>query len=165
MIRKDFTFTELLFFLPSYLLNPFTILSCVAKSTCVLNNCVIALFILTTVKGNVSLPLYAVRSSLVSSVMIRRRVESNEPLTKVSHCCNCYCYYSVLFLRLLVLHFTAASITASNQQLKGFFLCVAGNVLLSAIFLSLATYQSIYVFTLCAPALLYLMQVRHQVSQ
>lgn len=35
----------------------------------------------------------------------------------------------------------------------------AGNVLLSAIFLSLATYQSIYPLTLCAPALLYLMQV------
>ncbi|XP_075869458.1 phosphatidylinositol glycan anchor biosynthesis class U protein [Nelusetta ayraudi] len=66
-----------------YLLNPFTILSCVAKSTCGLNNCVVALFILATVKGN---------------------------------------------------------------------------VLLSAIFLSLATYQSIYLFTLCAPALLYLMQ-------
>lgn len=35
----------------------------------------------------------------------------------------------------------------------------AGNVLLSAIFLSLATYQSIYPLTLCAPALLYLTQV------
>ncbi|XP_069025696.1 phosphatidylinositol glycan anchor biosynthesis class U protein isoform X2 [Embiotoca jacksoni] len=66
-----------------YLLNPFTILSCVAKSTCGLNNAVIALFILTTIKGN---------------------------------------------------------------------------VLLSAIFLCLATYQSIYPLTLCAPALLYLMQ-------
>uniref|UniRef100_A0A3B4U321 Phosphatidylinositol glycan anchor biosynthesis, class U n=1 Tax=Seriola dumerili TaxID=41447 RepID=A0A3B4U321_SERDU len=66
-----------------YLLNPFTILSCVAKSTCGLNNAVIALFILSTIKGN---------------------------------------------------------------------------VLLSAIFLSLATYQSIYPLTLCAPALLYLMQ-------
>ncbi|KAK2861598.1 hypothetical protein Q5P01_001131 [Channa striata] len=66
-----------------YLLNPFTILSCVAKSTCGLNNTVIALFILCTIKGN---------------------------------------------------------------------------VLLSAIFLSLATYQSIYPLTLCAPALLYLMQ-------
>uniref|UniRef100_A0A7N5ZXW4 Phosphatidylinositol glycan anchor biosynthesis, class U n=1 Tax=Anabas testudineus TaxID=64144 RepID=A0A7N5ZXW4_ANATE len=66
-----------------YLLNPFTILSCVAKSTCGLNNAVIALFILSTIKGN---------------------------------------------------------------------------ILLSAIFLSLATYQSIYPLTLCAPALLYLMQ-------
>uniref|UniRef100_A0A665U6I2 Phosphatidylinositol glycan anchor biosynthesis class U protein-like n=1 Tax=Echeneis naucrates TaxID=173247 RepID=A0A665U6I2_ECHNA len=66
-----------------YLLNPFTILSCVAKSTCGLNNAIIALFILSTIKGN---------------------------------------------------------------------------VLLSAIFLSLATYQSIYPLTLCAPALLYLMQ-------
>uniref|UniRef100_A0A8C4HQQ3 Phosphatidylinositol glycan anchor biosynthesis class U protein n=1 Tax=Dicentrarchus labrax TaxID=13489 RepID=A0A8C4HQQ3_DICLA len=35
---------------------------------------------------------------------------------------------------------------------------IKGNVLLSAIFLSLATYQSIYPLTLCAPALLYLMQ-------
>ncbi|TRY89530.1 hypothetical protein DNTS_016321 [Danionella cerebrum] len=34
-----------------YLLNPFTILSCVAKSTCGLNNAVIALFILCTLKG------------------------------------------------------------------------------------------------------------------
>uniref|UniRef100_A0A8D2ZGW6 Phosphatidylinositol glycan anchor biosynthesis class U protein n=1 Tax=Scophthalmus maximus TaxID=52904 RepID=A0A8D2ZGW6_SCOMX len=66
-----------------YLLNPFTILCCVAKSTCGLNNAIIALFILTTIKGS---------------------------------------------------------------------------VLLSAIFLSLATYQSIYPLTLCAPALLYLMQ-------
>lgn len=33
-------------------------------------------------------------------------------------------------------------------------------MLLSAIFLALATYQSIYPVTLCAPALLYLMQVR-----
>lgn len=40
-----------------------------------------------------------------------------------------------------------------------FDICVIGNVLLSAIFLSLATYQSIYPLTLCAPALLYLMQV------
>uniref|UniRef100_A0A8C3AEA2 Phosphatidylinositol glycan anchor biosynthesis, class U n=1 Tax=Cyclopterus lumpus TaxID=8103 RepID=A0A8C3AEA2_CYCLU len=66
-----------------YLLNPFTILSCVAKSTCGLNNAVIALFVLSTIKGN---------------------------------------------------------------------------VLLSAIFLSLATYQSIYPLTLCAAALLYLLQ-------
>lgn len=36
----------------------------------------------------------------------------------------------------------------------------AGNVLLSAIFLALATYQSIYPLSLCAPALLYFMQVR-----
>uniref|UniRef100_A0A8C3AAY5 Phosphatidylinositol glycan anchor biosynthesis, class U n=1 Tax=Cyclopterus lumpus TaxID=8103 RepID=A0A8C3AAY5_CYCLU len=35
-----------------YLLNPFTILSCVAKSTCGLNNAVIALFVLSTIKGN-----------------------------------------------------------------------------------------------------------------
>ncbi|XP_077435054.1 phosphatidylinositol glycan anchor biosynthesis class U protein [Vanacampus margaritifer] len=66
-----------------YLLNPFTVLSCVAKSTCGLNNAVVSLFILSTVKGN---------------------------------------------------------------------------VLLSAIFLALATYQSIYPLTLCAAALLYLMQ-------
>ncbi|XP_054639633.1 phosphatidylinositol glycan anchor biosynthesis class U protein isoform X1 [Dunckerocampus dactyliophorus] len=66
-----------------YLLNPFTILSCVAKSTCGLNNAVVSLFILSTIKGN---------------------------------------------------------------------------VLLSAIFLALATYQSIYPLTLCMAALLYLMQ-------
>ncbi|KAI2663859.1 Phosphatidylinositol glycan anchor biosynthesis class U protein [Labeo rohita] len=35
-----------------YLLNPFTILSCVAKSTCGLNNAIIALFILCTLKGS-----------------------------------------------------------------------------------------------------------------
>uniref|UniRef100_A0A3B4DPG6 Phosphatidylinositol glycan anchor biosynthesis, class U n=1 Tax=Pygocentrus nattereri TaxID=42514 RepID=A0A3B4DPG6_PYGNA len=66
-----------------YLLNPFTILSCVAKSTCGLNNAVIALFILSTLKGS---------------------------------------------------------------------------ALLSAIFLALATYQSIYPLTLFAPALLFLLQ-------
>ncbi|XP_061779726.1 phosphatidylinositol glycan anchor biosynthesis class U protein [Nerophis lumbriciformis] len=66
-----------------YLLNPFTILSCVAKSTCGLNNAVVSLFILSTIKGN---------------------------------------------------------------------------VLLSAIFLALATYQSIYPLSLCTGALLYLMQ-------
>ncbi|XP_068171316.1 phosphatidylinositol glycan anchor biosynthesis class U protein isoform X2 [Antennarius striatus] len=66
-----------------YLLNPFAILSCIAKSTCCLNNAIIALFILSTMKAN---------------------------------------------------------------------------VLLSAIFLSLATYQSIYPLILCAPALLHLMQ-------
>lgn len=35
----------------------------------------------------------------------------------------------------------------------------AGNMLLSAIFLAVATYQSIYPLSLCAPALLYFMQV------
>ncbi|XP_041112795.1 phosphatidylinositol glycan anchor biosynthesis class U protein-like isoform X1 [Polyodon spathula] len=66
-----------------YLLNPFTVLSCVAKSTCGLNNAVIALFMLSTVKGS---------------------------------------------------------------------------SFLSAVFLSLATYQSIYPLTLFAPALLFLLQ-------
>uniref|UniRef100_A0A8C5FFQ0 Phosphatidylinositol glycan anchor biosynthesis class U protein n=1 Tax=Gadus morhua TaxID=8049 RepID=A0A8C5FFQ0_GADMO len=66
-----------------YLLNPFTIVSCVAKCTCGLNNAVIALFILSTMRGS---------------------------------------------------------------------------ALLSAIFLALATYQSIYPLTLCVPALLYLLQ-------
>ncbi|XP_019716138.1 phosphatidylinositol glycan anchor biosynthesis class U protein [Hippocampus comes] len=66
-----------------YLLNPFSVLSCVAKSTCCLNNAVVSLFILATVKGN---------------------------------------------------------------------------MLLSAIFLALATYQSLYPLTLCVGALLYLMQ-------
>ncbi|KAJ3603292.1 hypothetical protein NHX12_031034 [Muraenolepis orangiensis] len=66
-----------------YLLNPFTILSCVAKCTCGLNNAVIALFILSTLRGS---------------------------------------------------------------------------DLLSAIFLALATYQSIYPLTLCVPALLFLLQ-------
>ncbi|PIO27717.1 hypothetical protein AB205_0093390, partial [Aquarana catesbeiana] len=36
-----------------YLLNPYTILSCVAKSTCAINNAIIALFILATVKETV----------------------------------------------------------------------------------------------------------------
>uniref|UniRef100_A0A672ZPJ4 Phosphatidylinositol glycan anchor biosynthesis, class U n=1 Tax=Sphaeramia orbicularis TaxID=375764 RepID=A0A672ZPJ4_9TELE len=66
-----------------YLLNPFTVLSCVAKSTCGLNNAIVALFILSTIKKN---------------------------------------------------------------------------ALLSAIFLALSTYQSIYPVTLCAPAVLYLLQ-------
>ncbi|XP_040294109.1 LOW QUALITY PROTEIN: phosphatidylinositol glycan anchor biosynthesis class U protein [Bufo bufo] len=35
-----------------YLLNPYTVLSCVAKSTCAINNAIIALFILATVKGS-----------------------------------------------------------------------------------------------------------------
>ncbi|XP_041080326.1 phosphatidylinositol glycan anchor biosynthesis class U protein-like [Polyodon spathula] len=66
-----------------YLLNPFTVLSCVAKSTCGLNNAIIALFMLATVKGS---------------------------------------------------------------------------AFLSAVFLSLATYQSLYPLTLFAPALLFLLQ-------
>uniref|UniRef100_A0A8C0QVI8 Phosphatidylinositol glycan anchor biosynthesis class U n=1 Tax=Canis lupus dingo TaxID=286419 RepID=A0A8C0QVI8_CANLU len=36
-----------------YLLNPYTVLSCVAKSTCAINNTLIAFFILTTIKGKV----------------------------------------------------------------------------------------------------------------
>ena len=40
--------------------------------------------------------------------------------------------------------------------------CVTGSALLSAIFLALATYQSIYPLTLCVPALLYLLQVNTQ---
>ncbi|XP_067856387.1 phosphatidylinositol glycan anchor biosynthesis class U protein [Heptranchias perlo] len=35
-----------------YLLNPFTVLTCVAKSTCAINNAIIAIFILATVKGS-----------------------------------------------------------------------------------------------------------------
>ncbi|XP_069099912.1 phosphatidylinositol glycan anchor biosynthesis class U protein isoform X3 [Pleurodeles waltl] len=66
-----------------YLLNPFTVLSCVAKSTCAINNAIIALFILATIKGS---------------------------------------------------------------------------AILSAVFLALATYQSLYPLTLLAPALLYLLQ-------
>ncbi|XP_043946216.1 phosphatidylinositol glycan anchor biosynthesis class U protein [Protopterus annectens] len=66
-----------------YLLNPFTILSCVAKSTCGITNAIIALCILTTVHGS---------------------------------------------------------------------------AFLSAIFLALATYQSLYPLTLFAPTLLYLLQ-------
>uniref|UniRef100_A0A8C3SS02 Phosphatidylinositol glycan anchor biosynthesis class U n=1 Tax=Chelydra serpentina TaxID=8475 RepID=A0A8C3SS02_CHESE len=66
-----------------YLLNPYTVMSCVAKSTCAINNTVIAFFILATIKGS---------------------------------------------------------------------------TLLSAIFLSIATYQSLYPLTLFAPALLYLLQ-------
>ncbi|NWS47412.1 PIGU protein, partial [Probosciger aterrimus] len=34
-----------------YLLNPYTVMSCVAKSTCAINNTVIAFFILATIKG------------------------------------------------------------------------------------------------------------------
>uniref|UniRef100_A0A2D4L3L4 Phosphatidylinositol glycan anchor biosynthesis class U protein n=1 Tax=Micrurus paraensis TaxID=1970185 RepID=A0A2D4L3L4_9SAUR len=66
-----------------YLLNPYTVLSCVAKSTCAINNAIIAFFILATIKGS---------------------------------------------------------------------------TFLSAIFLALATYQSLYPLTLFAPALLYLLQ-------
>ncbi|XP_029468496.1 phosphatidylinositol glycan anchor biosynthesis class U protein [Rhinatrema bivittatum] len=66
-----------------YLLNPYTVLACVAKSTCAINNTIIAFFILATVKGS---------------------------------------------------------------------------AFLSAIFLALATFQSLYPLTLFAPALLYLLQ-------
>ncbi|XP_069508362.1 phosphatidylinositol glycan anchor biosynthesis class U protein [Ambystoma mexicanum] len=66
-----------------YLLNPFTVMSCVAKSTCAINNAIIAFFILATIKGS---------------------------------------------------------------------------AILSAVFLALATYQSLYPLTLFAPALLYLLQ-------
>ncbi|XP_064888775.1 phosphatidylinositol glycan anchor biosynthesis class U protein isoform X1 [Columba livia] len=66
-----------------YLLNPYTVMSCVAKSTCAINNTVLAFFILATIKGS---------------------------------------------------------------------------ALLSAVFLALATYQSLYPLTLFAPALLYLLQ-------
>uniref|UniRef100_A0A8B9I9G1 Phosphatidylinositol glycan anchor biosynthesis class U n=1 Tax=Anser brachyrhynchus TaxID=132585 RepID=A0A8B9I9G1_9AVES len=66
-----------------YLLNPYTVMSCVAKSTCAINNTVIAFFILATIKGS---------------------------------------------------------------------------AFLSAVFLALATYQSLYPVTLFAPALLYLLQ-------
>ncbi|XP_056667753.1 phosphatidylinositol glycan anchor biosynthesis class U protein isoform X2 [Monodelphis domestica] len=66
-----------------YLLNPYTVLSCVAKSTCAINNTIIAFFILATVKGS---------------------------------------------------------------------------AFLSAIFLALATYQSLYPLTLFVPGLLYLLQ-------
>ncbi|XP_035948147.1 GPI-anchor transamidase component PIGU isoform X3 [Halichoerus grypus] len=66
-----------------YLLNPYTVLSCVAKSTCAINNTLIAFFILTTIKGS---------------------------------------------------------------------------AFLSAIFLALATYQSLYPLTLFVPGLLYLLQ-------
>ncbi|XP_053527112.1 phosphatidylinositol glycan anchor biosynthesis class U protein isoform X2 [Artibeus jamaicensis] len=66
-----------------YLLNPYTVLSCVAKSTCAINNTLIAFFILATIKGS---------------------------------------------------------------------------AFLSAIFLALATYQSLYPLTLFVPGLLYLLQ-------
>ncbi|KAG1963208.1 phosphatidylinositol glycan anchor biosynthesis class U protein [Pimephales promelas] len=55
-----------------YLLNPFTILSCVAKSTCGLNNAIIALFILCTLKG----------SALLSGIMLALATyQSIYPLT------------------------------------------------------------------------------------
>ncbi|XP_042197863.1 phosphatidylinositol glycan anchor biosynthesis class U protein [Callorhinchus milii] len=66
-----------------YMLNPFTVLTCVAKSTCAINNAIIAAFMLATVKGS---------------------------------------------------------------------------AFLSAIFLALSTYQSLYTITLFAPGLLYLAQ-------
>ncbi|XP_061487609.1 phosphatidylinositol glycan anchor biosynthesis class U protein isoform X1 [Rhineura floridana] len=66
-----------------YLLNPYTVMSCVAKSTCAINNTVIAFFILATIKGS---------------------------------------------------------------------------AFLSAVFLALATYQSLYPLTLFAPAVLFLLQ-------
>ncbi|XP_048354816.1 phosphatidylinositol glycan anchor biosynthesis class U protein [Sphaerodactylus townsendi] len=66
-----------------YLLNPYTVMSCIAKSTCAINNTIIAFFILATIKGS---------------------------------------------------------------------------TFLSAVFLALATYQSLYPLTLFAPALLYLLQ-------
>ncbi|XP_072099464.1 phosphatidylinositol glycan anchor biosynthesis class U protein isoform X1 [Mobula birostris] len=69
-----------------YLLNPFTVLTCVAKSTCAINNAIVAIFILATVKGS---------------------------------------------------------------------------AFISAIFLSLAAYQSLYPMALFAPALLYLAQKNH----
>ncbi|XP_072918172.1 phosphatidylinositol glycan anchor biosynthesis class U protein [Hemitrygon akajei] len=69
-----------------YLLNPFTVLTCVAKSTCAINNAIVAIFILATVKGS---------------------------------------------------------------------------AFISAIFLSLAAYQSLYPVALFAPALLYLAQKNH----
>ncbi|XP_048818953.1 phosphatidylinositol glycan anchor biosynthesis class U protein isoform X2 [Lagopus muta] len=68
---------------PDYLLNPYTVMSCVAKSTCAISNTVIAFFILATIRGS---------------------------------------------------------------------------AFLSAVFLALATYQSLYPITLFAPALLYLLQ-------
>uniref|UniRef100_UPI00398F19D1 phosphatidylinositol glycan anchor biosynthesis class U protein n=1 Tax=Pristiophorus japonicus TaxID=55135 RepID=UPI00398F19D1 len=69
-----------------YLLNPFSVLTCVAKSTCAINNAIIAIFVLATVKGS---------------------------------------------------------------------------AFISAIFLALATYQSLYPIALFAPALLYLAQKDH----
>ncbi|XP_069740359.1 phosphatidylinositol glycan anchor biosynthesis class U protein isoform X1 [Narcine bancroftii] len=69
-----------------FLLNPFTVLTCVAKSTCAINNAIIAVFVLATVKGS---------------------------------------------------------------------------AFISAIFLALAAYQSLYPVALFAPALLYLAQKHH----
>lgn len=104
----------------SYLLNPFTILSCVAKSTCALNNAVIALFFLATIKGQMSLHILAWHRDSRLHVSVKMR-----------------------------------SGWAAGWTLA---LC-AGSVLLSAVFLAVATYQSIYPLSLCAPALLYFMQV------
>lgn len=106
----------------SYLLNPFTILSCVAKSTCALNNSVIALFFLATIKGQMSFP-----------------IQASHHETHIWQCMN-----------------VKMENTPAADWTLG--LC-AGNVLLSAIFLAVATYQSIYPLSLCAPALLYFMQV------
>lgn len=106
----------------SYLLNPFTILSCVAKSTCALNNAVFALFFLSTIKGQMS---FLIRAS--------------------HHETHKWQHMNVRMENTLAADWTLA-------------LC-AGNMLLSAIFLAVATYQSIYPLSLCAPALLYFMQV------
>lgn len=104
----------------SYLLNPFTILSCVAKSTCALNNAVIALFFLSTIKGQIS------------------RLKPRATYSTTGECVD-------------------------GKTAERLPLC-AGNMLLSAIFLAVATYQSIYPLSLCAPALLYFMQVLNSSS-
>ncbi|NXT68606.1 PIGU protein, partial [Chaetops frenatus] len=83
-----------------YLLNPYTVMSCVAKSTCAINNSVIAFFILATIKGN----------------------------------------------------------TVKKKRVLYDFLLSLEIAFLSAVFLALATYQSLYPLTLFAPALLYLLQ-------
>ncbi|XP_025732424.1 phosphatidylinositol glycan anchor biosynthesis class U protein isoform X3 [Callorhinus ursinus] len=81
-----------------YLLNPYTILSCVAKSTCAVNNTLIAFFILTTIK------------------------------------------------------------VPDAFKVLNFLETQGGSAFLSAIFLALATYQSLYPLTLFVPGLLYLLQ-------
>ncbi|XP_058288997.1 phosphatidylinositol glycan anchor biosynthesis class U protein isoform X1 [Hylobates moloch] len=102
-----------------YLLHPYTILSCVAKSTCAINNTLIAFFVLTTIKVSLSVKW---DSNCIHFMELLKRLNG---LRQVK------CLQSWL------------------EQSSAF---------LSAIFLALATYQSLYPLTLFVPGLLYLLQ-------
>ena len=70
----------------SYLLNPFTILSCVAKSTCALNNAVIALFFLSTIKGQMSFPIQASHHKTHTRRHVTAKMKTPEQLTGLWVC-------------------------------------------------------------------------------